>query len=236
MSTETGYDPELMAAVTELGDALRGLVAASVRTTVSSAELVQVAATAQDLAARLGTRTRGRHQLSELDDLIAFRRVYSPVTGVGSAVAPPLEIRPDPAGPGVVAEASFGLQYEGPPGFLHGGMSGLLMDQMLGSAALRADRWGMTAHLELDYRGPVPLDTPVVLRAWVAGEHGRRTTLAGSMVSAAEPERALVEVTGVFVSPRDETLAAYFGEVVDASGQHRPTGRATDATALHEDR
>ncbi|GAA4332094.1 PaaI family thioesterase [Klenkia terrae] len=236
MSTETGYDPELMAAVTELGSALRGLVAASVRTTVPPAELVQVAATARELAERLGTRTRERHQLPELDDPIAFRRVYSPVTGVGSAVAPPLQIRPDADGPGVVAEASFGLQYEGPPGFLHGGMSGLLMDQMLGTAAIRAGRWGMTAHLELDYRGPVPLDTPVVLRGWVAEEHGRRTTMAGSIALAAEPERVLVEVTGVFVTPREDTLATYFGDVVDASGQHRPPGRATDATALHEDR
>ncbi len=136
---------------------------------------------------------------------------------------------------GVVAEASFGLQYEGPPGFLHGGMSGLLMDQMLGTAAIVAGRWGMTAHLELDYRGPVPLDTPVVLRAWVAEEHGRRTTMAGSIALAAEPDRVLVEVTGVFVTPREDTLATYFGDVIDASGQHRPPGRATDATALHED-
>ena len=107
----------------------------------------------------------------------------------------------------MVAEASFGLQYEGPPGYLHGGMSGLLMDQMLGTAAIAAGRWGMTAHLELDYRGPVPLDTPVVLRAWVAQEHGRRTTMAGSIAPAAEPERVLVEVTGVFVTPREDALA-----------------------------
>lgn len=235
MSTETGYDPELMAAVTELGEALRGLVDASVRTTVPPAELGAVAATARELAGRLVARTRARHQLPELDDPIAFRRVFSPVTGVGSAIAPPLRIRRDPGGAGVVAEASFGLQYEGPPGFLHGGMSGLLMDQMLGTAAIVAGRWGMTAHLELDYRGPVPLDTPVVLRAWVAEEHGRRTTMAGSIALAAEPDRVLVEVTGVFVTPREDTLATYFGDVTDAAGQHRPPGRATDATALHED-
>ncbi|SDP63172.1 Thioesterase superfamily protein [Klenkia soli] len=236
MSTETGYDPELMAAVTELGDALRGLVDASVRTTVPPADLQDVAATARELATRLRAQTRERHQLPVLDDPVAFRRVFSPVTGVGSAVAPPLRIRADDQGPGVVAEASFGLQYEGPPGFLHGGMSGLLMDQMLGTAAIRAGRWGMTAHLALDYRGPVPLDTPVVLRAWVAEEHGRRTTMAGSIALAADPDRILVEVSGVFVTPREDKLAAYFGDVTDASGQHRPPGRATDATALHEDR
>ena len=64
------------------------------RTTVPPAELVAVAATARELAARLGSRTRARNQLPELDDPIAFRRVFSPVTGVGSALAPPLQIRP----------------------------------------------------------------------------------------------------------------------------------------------
>ncbi len=39
------------------------------------------------------------------------------------------------------------------------------MDQLLGSAAHLAGRWGMTAHLGVDYRGAVPLQTPLVLTA-----------------------------------------------------------------------
>lgn len=231
MTTESPYDPELMAAVTDLGDAVRELVQASVRTTVGPSQLAAAAARAREISRGLLTSTRDRHELPALDDPVAFRRVFSPVTGVGSAIAPPLRIRRD--GAGVVAEATLGLQYEGPPGFLHGGMSGLLMDQLLGSAAVAADRWGMTAHLELDYRGPVPLQTPLVFRAWVAEEDGRKNTVHGSVALAADPDRVLVSVRGLFVTPRDEQMAAYFGEITDASGKHAPPGRATDATALH---
>jgi acyl-coenzyme A thioesterase PaaI-like protein len=169
-----------------------------------------------------------------LDDPIAFRRVYSPVTGVGSAVAPPLHIRQDEDG--VVARTTLGPAYEGPPGFLHGGMSGLLMDQLHGSAAIAAGLWGMTARLELDYRGPVPLETPLVLRARVVEDAGRKTVVTGTIALAAEPDRALVEARGVFVTPRPEQLETYFSAITDAEGRHSPPGRPTDATALDQER
>jgi acyl-coenzyme A thioesterase PaaI-like protein len=227
-------DAELLAAVTDLGSALRGLVDASVLTTVGAAELTAAAARAREITDRLTAATRPLHQLPALDDPIAFRRVYSPVTGVGSALAPPLAIREDDDG--VVAEASLGAAYEGPPGFLHGGMSGLLMDQLLGSAAIRAGLWGMTVRLELDYRGPVPLRTPLVLRARVTEDAGRKTLTTGTIALAAAPERPLVEARGIFVAPRPDRLADYFGAVTDASGRHSPPGRPTDATAVGRDR
>ena len=49
---------------------------------------------------------------------------------------------------GVVAWTTLGLAYEGPPGFLHGGMSALFMDQLLGAAGIAAGLWGMTVRLE----------------------------------------------------------------------------------------
>jgi acyl-coenzyme A thioesterase PaaI-like protein len=136
----------------------------------------------------------------------------------------------------VVARTALGLAYEGPPGFLHGGMSGLLMDQLLGSAAIAAGLWGMTARLELDYRGPVPLETPLVLRARVVEDAGRKTVVTGSIALAAEPDRALVEARGVFVTPRPDKLETYFAAITDAEGRHRPPGRPTDATALDPER
>jgi acyl-coenzyme A thioesterase PaaI-like protein len=227
---DSRYDPELMAAVTDLGDALRGLVDASVRTTVGVPELTAAAAQARAITARLAAARRPAHQLPELDDPIAFRRVYNPASGVGSAIAPPLDIREEDGG--VVAETALGLAYEGPPGFLHGGMSGLLMDQLLGAAALSAGLWGMTVRLELDYRGPVPLETPLVLRARIVEDAGRKTVAAGSIARADAPQRALVEARGTFVAPRADRIADYFGAVTDATGRHTPPGRPTDATAV----
>ena len=234
MTTEPpAVDPELMAAVTELGAALRGLVDASVRTTVAPAELRAVAETVRSATDRLSVARRPPSQLPALDDPIAFRRVYSPVTGVGSAIAPPLVIRRKNGS--VVAEATLGLAYEGPPSYLHGGVSALLMDQLLGAAAIAAGLWGMTAHLELDYRLPVPLETPLVLRARVTEEAGRRSEITGEIALASAPDEVLVEATGTFVTPRPETAAAYFGSITDSSGRHAPPGRPTDATAIQPD-
>ncbi|MGY1811631.1 PaaI family thioesterase [Blastococcus sp. SYSU D00820] len=227
----TPYDPDLMAAVAELGQALRELVEASVLTTVGAAELRAAAATARAETARLSASTRPPHQLPELDDPITFRRVYNPVSGVGSALAPPVLFRGDPGG-GVVAEATFGAAYEGPPGYVHGGMSGLVMDQLLGAATIRAGLWGMTARLELDYRGPVPMNTPLVLRARVTEAAGRKSLVTGSIALAAEPDRPLVEARGLFVMPREERTAAYFGHITDAAGTLAPPRRPTDSTAL----
>src|SRR4051794_21911022 len=165
-------DAELLAAVSELGTALRALVDASVATTVGAAELRAAAEQVRGVTERLAVSRRAASQLPALDDPIAFRRVYNPVSGVGSAVAPPLVIRRVDGG--VVAEATLGLAYEGPPSYLHGGMSALFMDQLLGAAALAAGLWGMTARLELDYRRPVPLQTPLVMRAAVVEHSGRK--------------------------------------------------------------
>jgi acyl-coenzyme A thioesterase PaaI-like protein len=228
-----GYDPDLMDAVTELGSALRALVDVSVRSTVGAEELRTAAARARELTEQLGRSTRPLEQLPELDDILSFRRVYSPVSGVGSALAPPVEFRR--ADGGVVGSATLGPAYEGPPGYVHGGVSALLIDQLLGTTSIAAGLWGMTVRLELDYRGPVPLGVPLALRAAVVEDAGRRTVVSGSIARADDPERALVEGRGVFVMPRPERLEGYFGEITDASGRPTPPTRPTDGTAVPGD-
>jgi acyl-coenzyme A thioesterase PaaI-like protein len=229
-TTTTADEAELLAAVTELGTALRELVDASVTTTVDAAQLRAAAATARQATTRLSASRRGRDQLPALDDPVRFRRVYNPVSGVGSALAPPLQIRRVEGG--VLAEAALGLAYEGPPSYVHGGVSALLMDQLLGSAAIAAGLWGMTARLELDYRRPVPLQTPLLLRAAVTESAGRKVVITGTISLRETPDQALVEARGVFVAPRPERSAEYFGSITDAAGRHAPPGRPSDATAV----
>jgi hypothetical protein len=87
------HDADLMTAVAELGDALRGLVDASVRTAVPAGDLRSAAAAAREITGRLAARQRPPGRLSPLDDLGAFRQVHNMVSGVGSALAPPVLIR-----------------------------------------------------------------------------------------------------------------------------------------------
>ena len=226
---ETATQADLLAAVTELGSALRELVDASVSTTVDPAELRAAAATAREVTTRLAASRRTRDQLPALDDPVQFRRVYNPVSGVGSALAPPLAIRPVDGG--VRAEATLGLPYEGPPSYVHGGMSALLLDQVLSSAAHAAGLWGMTGRLELDYRRPVPLGTALLLRAAVAESHGRRAVITGSIALAELPDQPLVQARGMWVTPRPEQVEGYFGAITDASGRPSRPRLPGDGTA-----
>jgi acyl-CoA thioesterase FadM len=224
------FDAELMAATTELGDALRELIEVSVTTTAPAADVAATTALVREATTRISGSRRPLAQLPVLDDPGTGRRVFNPVIGVGNAIAPPLVVRVD--GDGVVAEATLGAAYEGPPSYVHGGMSALYMDQLLGSAAGAAGLWGMTAHLELDYRGPLPLRTPLVFRAWVESTEGRKSVIAGSIALASDPARTLVEARGIFVMPRPEKAKAYFSAITDAAGNHRPPARPGDATSV----
>ena len=225
-------DAEPLAAATDLADALRELIEVSVTTTVGPGEVRAAADLVRNVTERLAVARRPVQQLSELDDLAAGRRVFNPVTGAASALAPPLRLHREEGG--VVGTATLGAAYEGPPSYVHGGMSALLMDQVLGAAAAAAGVWGMTAHLGLDYRGPLPIGEPLVFRGRVAESDGRKSSIVGTIARAATPDEVLVEARGLFVTPRREKLEAYFGAITDSSGTHRPPSRASDATHVPE--
>ena len=136
---------------------------------------------------------------------------YRPVIGSGSGLAAPLHV--EVAGNAVVGTCTLGLAFEGPPSYAHGGVSAMLLDQLLGYATSAAGHPGMTAHLEIRYRAPVPLQTPLHLSAEVSDVTGRRVTARGVIATAAEPGTALVEATGIFVGLRAEQAARLFGGV-----------------------
>jgi hypothetical protein len=148
-------DAEPLAAATDLAAALRELIEVSVTTTVGPGEVRGAAELVREATERLVVARRPVQQVSELDDLASGRRVFNMVSGTASALAPPLRLRRE--ADGLVGEVTLGVAFEGPPSFVHGGMSALLMDQVLGDTAGAFGVWGMTAHLELDYRGPLPI-------------------------------------------------------------------------------
>jgi acyl-coenzyme A thioesterase PaaI-like protein len=208
---------ELLEAVTELGEALRRALAASVSTAASPAELRQAARDVRRATELLTATPRPRSHLSPLDDMSRGIRVFNPVVGVGSGIAVPLAYERD--GDGVLVRTELGQAYEGPPTYLHGGVAALLMDQVLGYGAIVAGRWGMTVDLRLRYRRPVPLHTPLRLTARVSETSGRRTTVLGGIAADDAPDTPLVEATGIFVSPSAEVADQYFGAVRNGAGE-----------------
>lgn len=200
-------------AISELGEALRLLVEHAATTEASTEELVRAAEQIRRAAAPLGERVRERSVLPTADDLLGGVRMYNPVTGAGSALAPPLRIgEVDGA---AVGSCTLGLAYEGPPMYAHGGVSAMLLDQMLGYAVSASGNPGMTVQLDTSYRRPVPLLTPLRLTARVAETDGRRVIATGRISTAAEPEEPLVEATGTFVALRAEQARQLFGPVLD---------------------
>ncbi|GAB3192057.1 PaaI family thioesterase [Geodermatophilus arenarius] len=196
-------------AVGELGDALRELVDAAVRTEVPEAELEAAAAVARELAARLRVAGRGLHEIARVDDPETGERWYSPVYGPGSPVAPPLVATDTPDGT-ATGRVTVGKAHEGPPGLVHGGVVATLLDHVLARALRAAGRGGLTATLTVKYRRPVHLGVPLLVTAEMGETAGRRTTAHARLVAEDSPEVVLAEAEGLFVALRAEQAADVF--------------------------
>jgi Thioesterase superfamily len=211
-------------AIDELGEALRTLVEQAATTEAPADELRLVAAEIRKAAAPLATNTRGRAQLPSADDLLGGIRMYNPVSGTGSALAPP--VRMELVDGVVIGTCTLGLAYEGPPMYAHGGVSALLLDQMLGYATSASGNPGMTVGLVTNYRSPVPLQVPLRLTADVSQVSGRKVTARGTIATAADPDTNLVEATGTFVALRAEQALRLFSAALHPD--------ATNPAAAHD--
>ncbi|HEV7871549.1 MAG TPA: PaaI family thioesterase [Modestobacter sp.] len=181
-------------------------------------ELAAVEAAVRAQADRLRATQRELAEIAAVDDPAAGERWYSPVYGPGSPLAPPLVVIESVEGR-VTGEVTLGKAYEGPPGLGHGGVTAMLLDHVLARAARSAGHGGLTATLTVRYRRPVPLGTPLVLRAELGTTEGRRATATATLATAADPGTVLAEAEAVLVALRPERAAEVFA----------PTGRSVDA-------
>lgn len=118
------------------------------------------------------------------------------VVGVRNPIAPPLEIRHEEDR--VTSDFELSSVYEGPPSLVHGGVSALLLDQLLGEAAAAAGSPGMTGTLTVRYRRATPLGR-LYAEAWVDRVEGVKTFALGHI---RDDEGICVEAEGVFIVPR----------------------------------
>jgi hypothetical protein len=221
--TDPAATPELQrrrTAITELGDALRILIGHAAATEAPTDELRRAAERVRQVAAPLGEQVRDRDQLPSADDLLGGIRMYNPVTGAGSALAPPLRI--DHSNGSVIGRCTLGLAFEGPPMYAHGGVSALLLDQMLGFAVSTSGSPAMTVRLDTTYQAPVPLLMPLRLTAEVREVDGRRVTAYGTIATESEPDAVLVAATGTFVALSAEQAQQLFGAVLRADSGNPP--------------
>ncbi|WP_329544391.1 PaaI family thioesterase [Streptomyces sp. NBC_01356] len=196
------------AAITALGHELRALVDATVRTVAPAETLLRAADGVRRLTGQLTGRRRARAEIPAVDEFPGGVRMYSPVTGVGSPLAPPMRVTPD--GNGVVGRCTLGIAHEGPPGYGHGGMSAMLLDELMGWACASAGTPGMTVSLQVRYHRPVPLETPLLVHARVTGTEGRKIFVDGSISTEDDQSVTIVTADGVFVAPDPARTRALF--------------------------
>ncbi|GAA5125790.1 hotdog domain-containing protein [Haloechinothrix salitolerans] len=183
-------------AVAALGARLRELTETSIRTEVPVDVLEQAAIDVESVTATLRERQRKPQQPASVDDLIGGKRMFNPVIGEGHPSAPPVEYFTD--GERVEGRCTLGLTHEGPPMSTHGGISALLLDQILGHAAAAAGNAGPTTDLTVRYRKPVPLDVPLRIWARVVSVEDGHALATGAIATMSDPESALVEAEARF--------------------------------------
>lgn len=195
-------------AIAALGHELRALVDATVRTAAEPDTLHRLAEDVHSLAAQLTGHRRARAEIPAVDEFPGGVRMYSPVTGAGSPLAPPLRVtRLDG---GAAGTCVLGIAHEGPPGYGHGGISAMLLDELMGWACAAAGLPGMTVSLQMRYHRPVPLESPLRVLARVTGTERRKVYVAGSIATEEDLATVLVSAEGVFVSPDPEHSRALF--------------------------
>ena len=179
-----------------LTDSVRDLIDATIRTEVD-ADVVAVAKAEIDAAtARLRSR--------QLEGAFGVRLAEggqmpwgNPVIGLRNPVAPPLVLHPAPGG-GKYADFHLGAAYEGPPGHVHGGVSALILDHVLGEAASSADHPRLTGTISMRYLRTTPLGH-LHVEARIVRTEGIKTYAVGHLSDAAG---VTVEAEGVFITPK----------------------------------
>jgi len=136
------------------------------------------------------------------------------VMGLRNAIAPLPRINQDPDGR-VWADFHLHAAYEGPAGHTHGGVSALVLDQLLGDAARVGGAPGMTGTLTLRYRNRTPLGD-LHGEAKLDRVEGRKAFVTGHISG---PDGICVEAEGIFIAPREVV------EARRAFGHNRPEPR-----------
>jgi acyl-coenzyme A thioesterase PaaI-like protein len=94
------------------------------------------------------------------------------------------------------ATFSFDERHQGGPGIVHGGLVGAALDEACGLLATWHRFPAVTARIFVRFRRPVPINTPLLVRAEVESTHGRRIRIRGDLIAGGE---SLAEARGAFL-------------------------------------
>jgi uncharacterized protein (TIGR00369 family) len=96
--------------------------------------------------------------------------------------------------------------YEGPSGYLHGGIIATLLDETMSKAVRARGLTAMTRQMEIDYLRPVPSGEPIRMVGRVVRSEGRKHWTEAKILNAKAVTLALGK--GLFVEIRAHRLKA----------------------------
>jgi acyl-coenzyme A thioesterase PaaI-like protein len=156
---------------------------------------------------------------------LANYRLYNPVSGALNPLAAPLRF--EQVGDGTIeAAVTFGVAYQGPPGYVHGAFIAGVFDDILGAANVAGGNPGMTVKLEVRFLRPTPLRTPLRVVARHSGRQGRRIFATGTMLAG---EEVTAEADGVFAEITPSRARRLFSAFVQDEGKEEGEEEAHDA-------
>lgn len=190
-----------------LVEAARTLLDAVVRTAVDDPARARAAADIARVVDDLRVRTRDdlvrlvRHPDGRIENLVQ--------AAAGRCNPRSLRLRFDdmtPPEPGVVdtsivvhGRCVLDASASGPPERAHGGIVTTILDEALGVAIMRAGRTGMTAAMDVSFKGAAPLGVELHVTAQVTSIEGRKTFAEAELFAG---DTVVARARGLFVASR----------------------------------
>jgi acyl-coenzyme A thioesterase PaaI-like protein len=179
-----------------LTDAMRKLIGAGIRTEVDEDTVREAQAAIEAATALLERKQRTASATVRHEGTGRPLAWANPAIGLRNAIAPPMIIHHDDGR--CWSEFSLSGAYEGPPGWVHGGICALVLDHILGEAASEGlTQPKFTGTITLRYLRGTPLG-PLRAEAFVERTEGVKTFARGYLSDA---DGATVEAEGVFIRP-----------------------------------
>ena len=81
----------------------------------------------------------------------------------------------------ILGNFRLGAQYQGGPGFIHGGIIATVLDEVLGKVCRFRGVHAVTAELTIEYLKPVPVDADLIVEGHEVAMSGRNLFMLGEI-------------------------------------------------------
>ena len=97
----------------------------------------------------------------------------------------------------------LGAEYQGGPGFIHGGIIATVLDEAMGKVCRFREVRAVTAELIVEYLKPVSVDAPLLIEAYEVEKTGRNLHFVGEIRNQAGDLLARGRGRFVVIEPRE---------------------------------